>query len=62
MLPRIRPERASDVDAIARITRLAFDQTRGEEGEMIARIRASADFIPELSLVACWTTFRWATF
>ncbi len=38
--------------AIARITRLAFDKTSGEEVEMVARIRASPEFIPELSLVA----------
>ena len=38
--------------AIARITRLAFDKTSGEEVEMVARIRASPQFIPQLSLVA----------
>lgn len=48
----IRPEQAADIAAIARITRLAFDRTNGEEVEMIARIRASPRFIPELSLVA----------
>ena len=37
---------------IAKITRLAFDKTNGQEVEMIARIRASPRFIPELSLVA----------
>ena len=37
---------------IAQITRLAFDKTIGQEVEMIARIRASPRFIPELSLVA----------
>jgi putative acetyltransferase len=48
----IRPERPGDQTDIARITLLAFDQTRGEEAQMVARIRASADFIPELSLLA----------
>ena len=37
-VPEIRPEQAADVAAIARITRLAFDQANGEEVEMIARI------------------------
>ena len=48
----IRPEQPGDTEAIARITLLAFDKTNGEEVAMVARIRASADFIPELSLVA----------
>ena len=37
---------------IAQITRLAFKETNGQEVEMIARIRVSPRFIPELSLVA----------
>ncbi|GAB3753719.1 GNAT family N-acetyltransferase [Microlunatus parietis] len=48
---RIRPERAADVERIDALTRLAFDG-REVEVDMITRIRASADFIPELSLVA----------
>ncbi len=48
----IRPEHLADHQAIAHVTRLAFDQTDGSEVQMIERIRASADFVPELSLVA----------
>ena len=48
----ICPERPSDYQAIAHVTRLAFDQTDGAEVQMIERIRASADFVPDLSLVA----------
>ena len=48
----IRPECRKDYQAIAEVTRLAFDQTDGAEVQMIERIRASADFVPALSLVA----------
>ena len=51
-VPEIRPEQTADVAAIARITRLAFDRTTGEEVEIIACIRASPQFIPQVSLVA----------
>jgi putative acetyltransferase len=46
----IRAERADDVDAIARVVEAAFRSPT--EARMVANIRASSDFIPELSLVA----------
>ncbi|WP_425148050.1 GNAT family N-acetyltransferase [Deinococcus sp.] len=48
----IRPEIPADIADIAEVTRRAFDRTKGEEVEMVANCRASARFIPELSLVA----------
>lgn len=48
---RVRPERATDVERIDDLTRLAFGG-RQVEVDMINRIRASADFVPALSLVA----------
>lgn len=47
----IRAETAADVAAIAEVTRLAFDG-RQFEVDMVAGIRASEQFVPELSLVA----------
>ncbi len=46
----IRPERQGDEEAIAEVNRLAFDGE--EEVGIIAGIRGSEFFIPELSLVA----------
>lgn len=48
---RIRPELAADVERISELTSLAFDG-RQVEVDMINSIRASTDFVPELSLVA----------
>lgn len=47
---RVRPERAGDWDAIADVTTAAFGKER--EARMIAAIRASDEFVAELSLVA----------
>ena len=47
-----RSEEPADGAAIADVTRRAFDRTQGEEVAKVADIRASAAFIPELSLVA----------
>lgn len=49
--PRVRPESTSDAGKIAELTALAFGQV-GPEVEMVEQIRNSADFVPELSLVA----------
>ena len=46
----IRPEHPEDIEAIAEVTRRAFG--REEEADIVARIRESEYFIPELSLVA----------
>jgi putative acetyltransferase len=48
----IRPERPEDLAEIAALIRASFDQTDGAEVEMIASIRSSGGYIPELSLVA----------
>lgn len=48
----IRPEQLADTLAIAQLTRLAFDMTDGSEVQMIEQIRASENFVPDLSLVA----------
>ena len=47
----IRPETPADVALIAEITRPAFSG-RQVEVDMVAAIRASEEYIPELSLVA----------
>ncbi|SDT29460.1 GNAT family N-acetyltransferase [Microlunatus soli] len=47
----VRPETDADVGAIAAVTRLAFDG-RQVEVDMVAAIRSSDGFVPELSLVA----------
>lgn len=46
----IRSERAKDYTAIRKVVSLAFG--RPDEAQLIEAIRASRDFIPELSLVA----------
>ena len=46
----IRPERPDDYDAIARVVAAAFG--RALEAELVARIRASDRYVPELALVA----------
>jgi putative acetyltransferase len=46
----VRREQAADHDAVATITRLAFD--RAVEAQLTAALRADAGFVPELSLVA----------
>jgi putative acetyltransferase len=46
----IRPEREQDFEAIAAVTRAAFGGDR--EVRMIEEIRATGEFVPELSLVA----------
>ena len=46
----IRPEKPDDIEMIDELTRLAFEGE--EETNLIAAIRASDYFIPELSLVA----------
>jgi putative acetyltransferase len=47
---RVRPETPAEIDRITELTRLAFD---GEhEVDMIADIRKSDRFVPELSLIA----------
>lgn len=46
----IRPERAEDVEAIARVVEAAFG--RAVEARLVERIRASEQYVPELSLVA----------
>jgi putative acetyltransferase len=46
----IRPEKADDVAAIARITEAAFG--RADEAVVVETIRASEHYLPELSLVA----------
>lgn len=47
----IRPETPADIAAIHAVNRLAFDGREAEPG-LVDAIRHSADFIPELSLVA----------
>ncbi len=46
----IRPELAGDYEAIARVVEAAFG--RAEEARLVERIRASEQYVPELSLVA----------
>lgn len=46
----IRPEQATDIEAIAEVHRLAFGED--EEATFVAAIRESDAFIPELALVA----------
>lgn len=48
----VRAEQPEDFGAIAELTRLAFDKTDGGEVGMIAGIRQSDCYVPELSLVA----------
>ena len=47
---RIRAEKGSDHDAIAFVVATAFEST--VEADLVAAIRASPEYIPELSLVA----------
>ena len=47
----IRPETTADISAIHEVNKLAFDGRDAEPG-LVAAIRASTSFIPELSLVA----------
>ena len=47
---QLRSERPQDVEAIDRVNRLAFGQP--DEAEIVARLRTSDAFIPELSIVA----------
>lgn len=49
-LTTIRPERPGDEDAIAAVVSAAFGTPA--EAELVAAIRASAEFVPGLSLVA----------
>ena len=46
----IRPERAADVEAVAGLVAAAFGSP--VEAKLVADIRASAEYVPELSLVA----------
>jgi putative acetyltransferase len=46
----VRRERAADHDAVAAVTRVAFD--RGVEAKLTAELREDEAFIPQLSLVA----------
>lgn len=46
----IRPERPDDFDAIARVTAAAFE--RENEARLVELVRASENYVPELSLVA----------
>jgi predicted N-acetyltransferase YhbS len=46
----VRPEREDDRDAIARVHREAFGQD--DEAELVRRLWASSDYLPQLSLVA----------
>jgi putative acetyltransferase len=48
----IRPERDADHAAIADVVRAAFVRHPDEVASFVERIRASQEFIPELSLVA----------
>jgi putative acetyltransferase len=50
MAVAIRPERPDDAEAIAAVHRAAFG--KDEEPEIVERLRAGPDFLPELSLVA----------
>ncbi|MBE1603623.1 GNAT family N-acetyltransferase [Actinopolymorpha pittospori] len=47
----VRPETAADIARIADVTRLAFGE-RQIEVDMVAAIRTSDEYVPELSLVA----------
>lgn len=47
----IQPESAADHDAIRDVVRTAFD-TQPEVADLVELIRASPEFVPELSLVA----------
>ena len=46
----IRPERKEDYTAIYKVNKLAFQGVN--EAQLVGLLRKSADFIPELSLVA----------
>ena len=51
----IRPETPQDYDEIFKVTLKAFENaehTDGDEQNLVSRLRSSAAFIPELSLVA----------
>jgi putative acetyltransferase len=47
---QIRPETEADYDAIAKVTAAAFGQQ--DEARLVEAIRASEEFLPELTLVA----------
>lgn len=47
---RIRPETAADHEAVADVTAAAFGKQ--DEARLVDAIRASAEFVPELTLVA----------
>lgn len=47
----IRTERAEDYGQVFRLNEQAFGN-REEEAKLVERIRASVEFIPELSIVA----------
>lgn len=46
----VRAEQPGDTEAIDRVNRLAFEQP--DEAQIVARLRASDAFIPQLSIVA----------
>lgn len=51
----IRPERAEEFDEIERVVEAAFagaEHTDGDEHRLVRRLRESAEYIPELALVA----------
>jgi putative acetyltransferase len=48
----IRPEQAADHAAIASVVRAAFSRHPDEVALLVERIRASASYVPELTLVA----------
>jgi putative acetyltransferase len=50
----IRPERREDHAAIRRVVRAAFDKHRSV-ADLVDLIRESPEFVPELSLVACYS-------
>ena len=67
-LLQIRSEAPTDFSAIAEVIRLSFDKTDGSEVGLVADLRLSPDYIPELSLVALlegkivgYAMFHWVT-
>jgi putative acetyltransferase len=47
---KVRPETAADYDAVAEVTAAAFGKQ--DEARLVEAIRASSEFVPELTLVA----------